>query len=40
MYYLTSNREYELRIDYRLKNGTESYLHYNRFSIRSPDDQY
>ena len=40
MYYLTSNREYELRIDYRLKNGTESYLHYNIFAVRSPEYQY
>ena len=40
MYYLTSNEEYELRIDYRLKNGTESYLHYNIFAVGSPEYQY
>ena len=40
MHCLTNYRNYELRIDYRLKNGTESYLHYNNFRIGSPQDQY
>ena len=40
MHCLTSYRNYELCIDYRLKNGTKSYLHYNNFRIGSPQDQY
>ena len=37
---LTSQGNWELRIDYQLKNGTESYLHYNKFAIGSAKDQY
>ena len=40
MHCLTSQGNWELRIDYRLKNGTESYLHYNKFAIGSAKDQY
>ena len=40
MHCLTSQGNWELRIDYRLKNGTESYLHYNKFAIGSAEDQY
>jgi len=37
---LTSQGNWELRIDYRLPNATKSYLHYNKFAIRSAEDQY
>ena len=40
MHCLTSQGNWELRIDYQLKNGTESYLHYNNFAIGSAEDQY
>ena len=40
MHCLTSQGHWELRIDYHLKNGTKSYLHYNRFAIGPAKDQY
>ena len=40
MHCLTSQGNWELRIDYKLKNGTKSYLHYNKFAIGSAEDQY
>ena len=40
MHCLTSEGNWELRIDYQLKNGTKSYLHYNKFAIGSAEDQY
>ena len=40
MHCLTSHGNGELRIDYQLKNGTKSYLHYNKFAVGSPEDQY
>ena len=41
MHCLTSRaRNWELRIDYQLKNGTKSYLHYNKFAVGSSEDQY
>jgi len=40
MHCLTSQGNWELQIDYQLKNGTKSYLHYNKFAIRSAEDQY
>ena len=40
MHCLTNQGNWELRIDYKLKNGTESYLHYNKFAIGSAEDQY
>ena len=40
MHCLTCQGNWELRIDYKLKNGTESYLHYNKFAIGSAEDQY
>ena len=40
MHCLTSQGNWELRIDYRLTNGTKSYLHYNKFAIGSTEDQY
>ena len=40
MHCLTSQGNWELRIDYRWKNRTESYLHYNNFAIGSADEQY
>jgi len=32
--------DWELRIDYTLKNGTNSYLHYNKFAVGPATDQY
>ena len=40
MHCLTSQGNWELRIDYQLDNGTKSYLHYNKFAIGSAEDQY
>ena len=40
MHCLTSQGNWELRIDYQLKNGTKSYLHYNKFAIGSAEDPY
>ena len=40
MHCLTSQGNWELRIDYHLKNGTKSYLHYNKFAVGSAEDQY
>ena len=40
MHCLTSQGNWELRIDYQLKIGTKSYLHYNKFAIGSAEDQY
>ena len=40
MHCLTSQGNWELRIDYQLENGTKSYLHYNEFAIGSAEDQY
>ena len=40
MHCLTSQGNWELRIDYQLKNGTKSYLHYNKFAIGSAENQY
>jgi len=40
MHCLTSKGNWELQIDYQLKNGTESYLHYNKFAVASAEDRY
>ena len=40
MHCLTSQGNWELRLDYQLKNSTKSYLHYNKFAIGSAEDQY
>ena len=40
MHCLTNQGNWELRIDYRLGNGTKSYLHYNEFAIGSAENQY
>ena len=40
MHCLTSQGDWELRIDYQLENGTKSYLHYNKFAVGSAKDQY
>lgn len=40
MHCLTSQGNWELRIDYTLKNGTRSYLHYKKFAVGPPTDQY
>ena len=40
MYCLTSQGNWELWIDYQLKNRTKSHLHYNKFAIGSAEDQY
>ena len=37
---LTSQGDWELRIDYQLKNGTKSYLHYNKPAVGPHTDQY
>ena len=37
---LTHQGTWELRIDYRLNNGTSSYLHYKQFKVGSPESQY
>ena len=40
MHCLTSQGNWELRIDYQLKNGTKSYLHYNKFTVGAAKNQY
>ena len=40
MHCLTSQGNWELRIDYQLPNKTKSYLHYNKFAVGSAEDQY
>ena len=40
MHCLTSQGNWELRIDYHLQNGTKSYLHYCKFAVGSPKNQY
>ena len=40
MHCLTSQGNWELRVDYHLPNGTKSYLYYNKFAVGSPKDQY
>ena len=40
MHCLTSQGNWELRIDYKLHNGTKSYLHYNKFAVGPAKDQY
>ena len=40
MHCLTNKGNWELRVDYILKNGIEIYLHYNNFTIGSAEDQY
>ena len=40
IHYLTRNGQWEMRIDYQLKNKTWSYLHYNQFSVGSASEQY
>jgi len=40
MHCLTSKGNWELQIDYQLRNGTKSYLHYNKFAVGSAEDQY
>ena len=37
---LTSQGDWEFRIDYHLKNGTKSYLHYKQFAVGPAEDQY
>ena len=37
---LTSQGNWELQIDCQVMNETKSYLHYNKFSIGSAEDQY
>ena len=37
---LTSQGQWELRIDFTFENGTKSYLHYNHFTVGPPDDHY
>ena len=40
MHCLTRQGDWELRIDYTLKDGTKSYLHYNKFAVGPPTNQY
>ena len=40
MHCLTSQGNWELRIDYYFPNRTKSYLHYNKFAVGPPEDQY
>ena len=40
MHCLTRQGTWELRIDYTLNNGTKSYLHYKKFAVGPPTDQY
>ncbi|XP_065902566.1 fibrinogen C domain-containing protein 1-B-like [Dysidea avara] len=40
MHCLTSQGNWELRIDYRLPNGTKSYLHYKQFAVGPAEDNY
>ena len=40
MHCLTRQGYWELCIDYQLNNGTKSYLHYNKFAVGPPTDQY
>lgn len=41
MHCLTSSKEkWELRIDYQLRNGEKSYLHYKHFAVASAADRY
>ena len=37
---LTSQGNWELRIDYQLKSGTKSYLHYKQFAVGPTEHQY
>ena len=37
---LTSKGTWELRIDFTFTNGTKSYLHYNKFKVGPPTDNY
>jgi len=37
---LTSKGTWELRIDFTFANGTKSYLHYNKFKVGPPTDNY
>ncbi|XP_065902168.1 ficolin-1-like [Dysidea avara] len=40
MHCLTSQGNWELRIDYQLANGTRSYLRYKQFAVGPADDKY
>jgi len=40
MHCLTSQGNWELRIDYQLANGTRSYLPYKQFAVGPADDKY
>ena len=37
---LTQNDPWEMKIEFKLKNGEWNTIHYNEFSIGSPDDEY
>ena len=37
---LTSQGDWELRIDCHLKNGKKSYLHYKQFTVGPAENQY
>ena len=37
---LTSNGNWEIRIDFTFSNGTKSFMHYNHFRVGPPTDNY
>ena len=40
IHYLTSNGQWEMRVDYQTTGNTWSYLHYNQFSVGSASEEY
>ena len=40
MHCLTSNGNWELRIDFTFDNGTKSFMHYNHFRVGPATDNY
>ena len=40
LHYLTSQGDWEMRIDFQLSNGTRSYMHYGHFRVGPAEDSY
>ena len=40
MHCLMQKGQWEMRVDYQFTNKTWSYLHYNQFSVGSPNEEY
>ena len=40
IHYLTSNGQWEMRLNYQYENKQWSYLHYNQFSVGSASEEY